>query len=465
MSGRVIIVGGGVTGLTLAYRLTKLGRAVTLIEARPTLGGNIRTERADGFVIEGGPDSFVAAKPEAAALCRELGLGDRLIGTTAANRRVYVSKAGRLVPLPEGVVLGIPTELRPLITTPVFSWKAKLRMGLDLILPKRRRALSDDESVGGFIRRRLGDDALADLIEPLLGGIYAGDVDALSLRSTFPQLARYEEEHGSLIRAVVATRARARAAAGAHPSPFLSLAGGMGELIDALETSLRAAGADLRTDTSLLAIDRPQQGGFDVTVRGPDGEAVLHADEVALAIPAHAAARALGQLDPLLEDGLVRTPYVSTATASLGFDASQVAHRLDAVGAIFPKGEGHRILAATFSSSKWAGRAPEGRVLMRVFFGGHANEAILASTDEELIAVAREELGALLGISGSPAIARVFRYPRSNPQPIVGHAERLRDLRRRAPAGLHFLGAPFDGIGIPDCVRQAEELARQLCAP
>jgi protoporphyrinogen/coproporphyrinogen III oxidase len=479
---RVVVIGGGITGLTTAHRLLSTARqkgappfAVTLLEERARLGGNIQTERSGGFVIDGGPDSFVIARPHATALCRELGLGDRLISTTERNRRVLVRHGGVLHPLPEGVVLTIPTRVLPLVKSKLFSWPGKARMGLDLLL---RRGSAADPSIGEFIRRRLGQEALDRLAAPLLGGIYAGDVDGLSLRSTFPQLLEMEQKYGSLIRGALAQRAalaHGRAQGGPPASPFHSLLGGMGELIDALAASIEKAGGDLRLGARVEAIGRApsaQNGSsgsssrLAVRVATAGGSESLEADEVVVTTPAYVAADALAELDGELAAELRRIPYVSTATIALGYARADVPHALDAVGLIIARGEPRRALAATFISSKWVGRAPEGTVLLRIFVGGHRDPAAVALGDDDLVTLAREELGALLGVRARPITARVFRFERSNPQPVVGHGERVRTLRGIASRhpGLHLAGAAFDGVGIPDCVRQAGDVAARIVA-
>jgi oxygen-dependent protoporphyrinogen oxidase len=468
---RVVIVGGGITGLAAAYRLLRKGTdaagapiAVTLLEARPRLGGNIQTERRDGFVIDGGPDAFVVTRPQATALCKELGLGDRIIGTSEKSRKVYIRQGGAPHLLPEGVVLGIPTRLGPLVRTPLFSWAGKLRMGLDLILPRRRGGA--DESVGSFMRRRLGREAVERLAEPLLGGIYAGNVDTLSLRSAFPQLLELEEKYGSLIRGTLAQRAKHAAPKGKAPgSVFSSLLGGMGELTETLARSIDKLGGVIRIGAEVTAVvaATPGEGGrLKVIVRG-DGEALV-ADDVVLCAPAFAAADALDGLDRELANRLRQIPYVSTATVTVGFPRADVPHPLDASGLIVPKGEKREVLAATFVSSKWVGRAPEDVALLRVFVGGYRDPGALAQTDEELVMLARRELEVLVGVRARPVISRVFRYERGNAQPTIGHPERLVRLRALAAQhpGLHLAGAAFDGVGIPDCIRQADEAAARI---
>ena len=469
---RVVVAGGGVTGLTTAYRLLRAGRdaagapfEVTVLEARPRLGGNILTERRDGCVLDGGPDAFLAARPQATQLCKDLGLGSRLIGTTEASRKVYLRQDGVLHPLPEGLVLAVPTRVLPLARSRLFTWHGKARMGLDLVLPRRRDP--SDESIGHFIRRRLGDEALERLAEPLLGGIYAGNVDTLSLAATFPQLAELEAKHGSLIRGALAQRAArgTQPPASRPPSIFQSLAGGMGELIEALQRAIETAGGTLHTGAAVEAVIR---GGPDtrLAVKVEGWGAPLPADDVVICTPAHAAAPALDDLDGGLAALLREIPYVSTATIVVGYRRADVRHPLDASGLIIPKGEARRALATTFTSSKWAGRCPEDMVLLRVFAGGYRDPGALGHTDAELCEMARDELAALLGIHAVPLMARVFRWERANAQPSVGHPQRLRAMRAAAARhpGLHLAGAAFEGVGIPDCVRQANEVAARIAA-
>ncbi|MFT3773716.1 MAG: protoporphyrinogen oxidase [Minicystis sp.] len=466
---RVVIVGGGITGLTAAYRLLRRGTdasgapiTVTLLESRPRLGGNIQTERRDGFVIDAGPDAFVAARPHATALCKEVGLGDRLIGTSEKARKVYIRQDGVPHLLPEGVVLGIPTRLGPLVRTRLFSWPGKIRMGLDLVLPRRRGGA--DESVGSFMRRRLGREAVDRLAEPLLGGIYAGNVDALSVRAAFPQLLDLEQKYGSLIRGTLAQRAHRPAPRDkAPPSVFYSLLGGMGELVETLARSIDKLGGIIRIGAEVEAVTAGNlDARFHVRVRG-EGDPIL-ADDVILASPAFAAADALDGLDRDLANRLRQIPYVSTATVTVGFPRADVPHPLDASGLIIPKGERRDVLAATFVSSKWSGRAPADVALMRVFIGGYRDPGALAQSDDELVSLARRELEILVGVRARPVIARVFRYERGNAQPSLGHPERLARLRSLAARhpGLHLAGAAYDGVGIPDCVRQAEEVAARI---
>jgi oxygen-dependent protoporphyrinogen oxidase len=473
-SRRIVVAGGGITGLTAAYRLlasrggSEARPVVTVLEARESFGGNIRTERPAGYVIDGGPDSFVATKPEATALCKELGLGDQLIETTAKNRKVYVGRQGKLHNLPEGIMLTVPTKWLPLFKSPLIGWGGKLRMAMEPFIKARRDGV--DEPLGRFIERRLGKECLDRIAEPLLGGIYAGDIHALSARSTFPQLVDFEVQHGSLVRGATALMMkRGKGRSKTPPSAFQSLLGGMGELIAALERRTKELGASLRTGARVVRVERPALGesaAHVVIVATAAGEERLLADHVIFATPAYVAADALADLAPEVSATLREIPYVSTGTIALAFTRADVPHPLDASGVIFPRSEPRKILATTFVSSKWTGRAPEDVALVRVFVGGAKRGEDLALTDDGLVELARAELAELFNIRAKPLFSRVFRYERGNPQPTVGHGERLAALRKAESTypGLHFVGAAYDGVGIPDCVRQASQVADRVFA-
>jgi len=469
MTARVVVVGGGVTGLTAAHRLLATAGdrvRLTLLESSDRLGGNVRTFREGGLVFDGGPDAFVVNKRAASDLCRELGLGPRLIETQEENRRVYIGRDRDLHLLPDGVVLTIPTRVMPLARTKLLSWAGKLRMGLDLVRPPKKDGV--DESIASFVRRRLGDEAYERLADPLMGGIYAGDCEELSIQSTFPQLPELEAKYGSLVRGILATRPK-HVPGVPPPSAFYALKGGMGELIDALEASVRDRGGEILTGFAVKSVGHGMAAGARLRVIAEDraGAALaLDADHVILASPAHASARALGELSPAAARELGEVPYVSTATLVMSFDRKEIAHPMDSVGIVLPKSAGRRILAITFVTSKWEGRAPEGTAVLRVFFGGYRREGDAALSDEELIRLGRSELHEVLGITAEPQVARVFRYPKSNPQPVVGHKDRLARIRRAVSdvPGLHAGGAAYDGVGLPDCVRQANEMAARILA-
>jgi oxygen-dependent protoporphyrinogen oxidase len=474
-------VGGGITGLAAAHALLEGARrrgrgvAVTVLEASPRFGGNLVSERVDGFLLDGGPDSWVASKPHAAALARELGLGGALVGTRPDTRRYYVAWGDRLHPVPEGLVLGVPTRVWPLLTSRLFTWRGKLRMLLEPFVARQRFGDDDDESIADFARRRLGREAADRLVAPLLGGISAGDATVLSIRAAFPQFVAMERDHGSLVLGMLASqRARARAARQAPPGPavapvslrgsaFVSLRDGVGSLADALVARLREAGADLRIGARVLGIERAAAGpGYRVQV---EGAPPVEARGVVFAAPAHAAARVIASIDEGTAHILSGVKHSSTATVFLAFRAADVTHPLDGVGFVVPAALGRPILAGTWVSSKWDLRAPEGHVLVRAFFGGAQGEGVLARSDADLAALAREELGVLMGIDAEPLWHRVFRWERATPQMRVGHLAVMRRVRTRlddAAPGFVVAGGGYDGVGIPDCIRQGQEAAEKL---
>jgi oxygen-dependent protoporphyrinogen oxidase len=463
---RIVVVGGGITGLAAAHRLVETSRAdgrpleLTLLEARDRLGGTIRTEYIDGFLVEGGADSFISEKPWALALAERLGLGPRLRRTDDRFRRTYVVHAGRLHSLPEGFVLLAPTRLWPIVTSSLFSWRGKARMALDLVTPRRRS--DGDESLGSFVRRRLGREVLERVAQPLVGGIYTADPERLSLAATIPRFLALEREHRSLIRALrrAASPRETASASGARWSLFVTLAGGMGELVDAL--AARLPPGSLRIESPVGAVRRGP-AGTAWEVRLEDGSAV-GAEGVILAGEAHRMARLVGELDPILARLLGEIPYASSAAVTLAYPRAAIRHPLDGFGFIVPRVEGRAAIACTFSSVKYAGRAPEGFALLRVFLGGALQPDVLRHEDDGLVRLAHDDLAALLGIAGAPVLSRVWRYPAAMPQYEVGHLDRLAaiDARLADLSGLALAGAAYRGVGIADCVRSGEESADEL---
>jgi oxygen-dependent protoporphyrinogen oxidase len=458
---KVVVVGGGITGLSVAHFLevSQLTKDVVLLEAQPRLGGNIRTERREAYVIDAGPDSWVTTKPFATNLARDLGLTEDLISTHPANRRVYVAWDKELHRLPEGLVLGVPTRIMPMVTTPLFSWDAKLRMGLEPLVPRREFHGDDDESIASFLGRRFGDELVERLAGPLLGGIFAGDAETLSIRATFPQFVEAEQKHGSLIRAMRATRPASRSADEPPPSPFMSLKSGMGDLITTLAHKLKDA--VVHRDARVCEVARLESGRYAVVT---EAGAVHEADQVVLATPSYVTARCVRGLDSTLAELMDQMRYASTSTVFLAFKRDHVDHPLDATGFIVPRAARRPMLACTWVSSKWEHRAPAGRVLVRVFLGGAWGEEILERDDEELVRVAIDELGAFIGLRGRPVLTRVYRFVRASPQPSVGHLGRMRRVRERLAAlpGLHVAGSGLDGVGIPDCIKQAEAIVQKM---
>ncbi len=456
MTRRLVCVGAGLSGLVSAYTARKAALAgghdltVTVLDASARAGGNLITDRHEGFLIDGGPDSWVAAKPEGVALCKALGLGDQLIETIAANRRVYVAHRGRLARMPDGVVLGVPTRLAPVLRSPMLSWGAKVRVLADLVMP-RMREVSGDVSIGELVEARLGREAVAAFVEPLLAGIYAGDAWKLSARSTFPQLVEMAKRDRSIVRAARAA-VPTRHGGNAPPSAFVALRDGVGSLVDALVAALPEG--SVRLQSPAASVRRGSASPWEVVLASG---AVLPADDVVLGLATHAAGRLVEGAAKPLADALGAIPYTSAATVFFAYKRGDVPHALDATGFVVPKREGLRLLAGTWVSSKWPGRAPDGSVLMRGFLGGAGREDALARDDRELVSEARVDLERLMHFRAEPLFTRVYRFTQTSPLPSVGHAARvaaIRALLAREP-GLHAIGSAYDGVGIPDTIRLA----------
>jgi len=461
---RIVVIGGGITGLSAAAaaaaRAREIGRSasITVLEASPRLGGSIVTERVDGCLLDAGPDSWVASKPHATALAKDLGLAVSMIGTREHVRRYYVLWEGRLHAVPEGIVLGVPTRLGPLVGTRLFTWGGKLRMALEPLVRARRYQGDEDESIADFARRRLGREAADRLVAPLLGGISAGDAHDLSVRAAFPQLVAMENDYGSLTRGMLARRKHASSGTElSKASAFVSLVGGVGSLVDALHERVRASGVTIRLKTPAQTIER---SGSAYRVRLGQGESVV-GDAVLMAAPGYAAAALLSELDADLAARAATLTYGSTATVFLAYKRSDVHHPLDGVGFVVPRSLGRPILASTWVSSKWAHRAPEGRTLVRAFFGGASGADVVAADDASLTALARRELG----LETEPLWSRVFRFPRASAQMRVGHLAMMRDFRGRmtevAP-GVLVAGGGYGVVGIPDCIREGQEAGKAM---
>jgi oxygen-dependent protoporphyrinogen oxidase len=450
----VVIVGAGIAGLSAAFELQQRGVPFQVLEAGERAGGVILSESIDGFVVDAGPDSLLVQKPEAIRLCEELGLGGRLV-PTKPPRLAFIQRAGQLHALPAASVLGIPTRWQPFMETSLFSWPGKIRMGLELALP--RGDANIDESIGDFMQRRFGGEAKEYLAEPLLAGIHAGDVDRLSLRALFPRLYEVEQKHGSLLRGLRKEQRRQEAqpaAPGSEASVFRSLPGGLSEMVDALVRALPASSIKVRRPVTSVSPDAP---GYRIAT----AEGMLHAPVVVLAVPAFVAARLVRGFGDRLADLCDAVPYASTATVALAFERDAIGHPLNGSGCVVPRLERTGILAASWLSSKWPDRAPEGMVLLRTFVGGARDPEGFHRSDRELVMVSLKALGPLIGITGEPIFTRVYRWERANAQHEVGHLSRMRQIDEALGAlpGLLVTGSGFRGVGIPDCVADGRAMA------
>ncbi len=492
---RVIIVGGGIAGLAAAYRLLKTApdAQITLIESDNRLGGKVVTDRVDGFVIEGGPDTFLSYKPRGIGLCRELGLEDRLHGTNEKIHRTYVMRQGRLYDLPEGLTGLIPSRFGPMAKSRLISPWGKLRMGLDYFIPPK--SPNGDESLAQFVERRLGRELYDRMIEPLMSGIYAGDGEQLSLGATFPQLRQTELEHGSLVKGMLAVKKKT-----AHPSTALrsahavsqSEAGrrtgwdapkkkwaafvtpetGLAEIVEALQAQLKGVDVRLNARVARVAAANEFAAGQRKPAEAGSHEAALYqvlldtgetlaADTVILATPAYVTAQLVGDLDPEMATALRGIPYASTVTLSVAYSLSDIPKPLNAYGYIIPRAEGRSILACTWTSTKFPHRAPDGYGLIRAFIGRAGDDDVLARTDDELLQMVRAELRDVLGITAEPLLYRIFRWPQAMPQYTLGHLDRVAVIDRRLAEhpGLYVAGNAYRGIGLPDCIASGEAAA------
>ena len=457
MIDRIVIIGGGVSGLAAAHRVLELNKAaqVTILEASDRLGGTIQTDYRDGFLIERGPDSFISEKPHAIALAKRLGIESQLIQTNEEYRRSFIVRDGRLRAVPEGFQLMAPSRMWPFIASDIFSIPGKVRMAADLFLPRRSANGSTDESLASFVRRRLGEEALVRMAQPMVGGIYTADPETLSLRATLPRFLDMEQKHRSLILAMLRQGRAQTGTSGARYSLFVSFERGMQVFVDALSR----INADLRVKT------RAQRLAFDHgwTITTDKGEQIK-ADAVCLAVPAYVAASLLSDIDARLAEKLRAIKYASTATINFGYRRAAIGHPLNGFGFVVPFVEKRSLIACTFSSVKFSGRAPDEHVLLRAFAGGALQPEIFALDEQEISRRVEADLRELLGIREDPRFIEVAKWERSMPQYEVGHLDRVNEIEalvNQVP-GLALAGNAYRGAGIPDCVRSGEAAAEYL---
>jgi len=457
---RIAILGGGISGLSAAYELEQQKRAgaeveYILYEASSRLGGVLQTEHIDGCVVEAGPDSFISEKPWAADLCRELGLGEQLIGSNDADRKTYILTRGRLVVMPDGLMFMVPTKILPTGFSPLFSWKTKLRMSQELFHPPR--AVDHDESVAAFVERHYGAEMVDRLADPLLSGVYGGEAANLSVRAVLPRFAEMERTHGSLGRAMLAARKKMKSAARKAPPLFTSLRNGMQHLAETVVSRLNPA--SLMRNTPAQAVQR--EVGSWVVSAGLQSDQF---DAVIVALPAAAAANVLHMASPELSAELTAIQYSSSITVGLGYDREVRQSLPPGFGFLVPRSEGKNLLAATFVHNKFPHRAPADRALLRCFFAGSNAEKVWTLSDEQIVAVVRNELQQIIASRATPLFARVYKWKSAMAQYGVGHLDRrdrIEKLRAQLP-GLALAGNAYRGIGVPDCVRSGREAAKQL---
>ncbi len=454
----VLVVGAGITGLSAAWEAMRSGARVTLVEASPQVGGKVRTERVDGFVIEHGPDSFVSYRPAALGLINDLGMADEVI-TVGGARAVHLRADGRLLPLPDGMGMVLPTRMGPFVTTPILSWRHKARAGLDLVLP--RRLGPADTSAGAFLRARLGDGVVDRFAQPLIGGIYGAGVDELSLDAVLPTLRTSEQEHRSLMVASIAqgrdARRRARASGAPAPvSPFRSLRGGLGALPERMVADLRAGGADIRLATRVERLEWDPRG---TSATFSDGSAE-RVDAVILAVGGAAMADLIEPAAPAAAAALRTIPHATTTVVTLAYPLAAFGAPPTTQGWL-EAGEAP-ISGVTISSTKWAGRAPEGFVLLRAFVPQRRGPLAMAP-DDEILGVVTAHVAGVLGITGQPTLSRVTRWTHAMPTYTVGHLDRVSAVEAALGdvPGWYPAGSALHGVGVPECIADGRRAARE----
>jgi oxygen-dependent protoporphyrinogen oxidase len=466
---RTIVIGGGITGLATAYYMRLNSRRediCILLESSSRVGGKIVTTSDNGFLIEGGPDSFLAQKASTQALCAALGITGQIVGSNSTQKpSTYIYSGGQMHPMPDGMMLMAPTMILPILRSKLLTWSAKLRLGLELFIPARTDGA--DESLASFVRRRLGPQMLDKIAAPLMAGIHAADPERLSLRSTFPIFPQMEHSHGSLALAMfhrkrLTHQAKSQTPLAATPQPkpmFVSLAGGLQQLTEALAAQLPAG--DVRCNSRVRSVTMDEYGRYHVLL---DDGSSLAADHIVFATPAFVTAGILENLAPHLAEKLRAIRYVSTATVSLAFRRDELTCPMQGLGFLVPASEKRRINACTWSSTKFSHRAPDDCVLLRVFIGGALNEQLAEQDERSLIELVRQELSDILGITAEPVLAKAFRWRKANPQYEVGHQQLLAEIEHLVAAfpELHLAGAAFHGAGIPDCVQQAHDTADRI---
>lgn len=447
-----VVIGGGITGLAACWYLAKAGHRPLLIEKEARLGGVIRTDQVEGCLVEGGPDSFLASKPAAMELIRELGLEGDVIGSNDHQRVTSIVKGGKLVPMPDGLMMMVPTQIMPMVSSTLFSWGTKIKMGLEYF----RRPVADppERSVAQLVREHYGQEAVDYLAEPLLSGVYGGDPEELSADAVLEMFVNLEKKYGSLTKGTLAMRAERAKQAPSGPL-FRTLKGGMEQLTAAITCQLPGK-MDRRQD-EVVAV-RKGNFGYEVELK----KETLYAEHVFVCCPATAASRILAPIDGRMAELLGQVRYNSSVTLALGFDQADVEGKITGFGFLVPKVERRRMAACTYVKTKFDHRVPPAKALLRCFLGGAAIDV----PEADLIRDVRAELKDLVGVTAAPLFTRISRWNGAMAQYTIGHKKRMAEVRQLAAAhpGLHLAGNAFEGIGIPDCIRGAKAAVASLPA-
>jgi protoporphyrinogen/coproporphyrinogen III oxidase len=464
---RVAIIGGGITGLSAAYTIEQHNKQAAepldyvLFERSNRLGGKVVTDNVDGFVVEAGPDCFVAEKPWIPRLATQLSIEDRLMAPNDSVKRSFIYSEGKVHELPEGLLLLVPTKILPFLLSPLISWKGKARMACDLVIP-RKKGLTD-ETLSHFVQRRLGRELLDKVATPLVAGIHSNDPETMSLQASFPRFLKMEEDYGSLLRAMLAARRKAAAAGPKGKAAyFLSFKEGMGEISDSLATQL---GKNcVHPSTSVTRIQKiMKEGGPAYRLFFDDGRESVEADAVVIATVANQTARLLEDVDSSVARLLRDIPLTSSANLSLAFKSHELGRIPEGFGMMIPAIEKRKISALTLSSTKWNNRVPDPQyTLLRVFVGGYRNQEVALMDDNDLLKVVKSELSDLFGISATPSMACIHRWIEDRPQYSMGHLDRVKGIEDRLTGhgGLFIAGCSYHGIGVGDCVASGMSASR-----
>lgn len=469
MSGqnkKVVIVGGGITGLSAAFYMQKEAREkglpldVILVEASNRLGGKIQTVRRNGFIIERGPDSFLIRKKSMGILAQDLGIEGELVKN--ATGQAYVLVGGELHPIPGGSVMGIPTEIGPFLKTGLFSLSGKLRAAGDFVLP--RSNIKGDQSLGGFFRRRFGGEIVENLIEPLLSGVYAGDIDHMSLESTFPQFYAVEKKHRSLILGMKKTTPKQLPQKDGHGAKkegvFHTFRNGLETIVEAIEQQLEPG--SVMKGVRIDAIEAPGMVGEKTILEMNDGRKI-EADAVILTT-GHEMAGRLFAPHGLLQD-LREIPTTSVATVALAFPEEHVVQDKEGTGFLVSRSSDYSITACTWTHRKWPTTTPAGKVLIRAFVGRVGDEAIVDLPDAEIEKIVLADLGRVMNITGKPDFTVITRWKKDRPQYRVGHKQRIvaarAELESKFPQ-VKLAGASYNGVGLPDCIDQGRAAVKEV---
>jgi protoporphyrinogen/coproporphyrinogen III oxidase len=463
---RIAIVGAGISGLAAATAIQRAkedGADVdfTMFERSQRLGGVMITEFVDDCLIEAGPDSFLSEKTYGTDFCKAFGLGDQIIGSNDDERKTYIVVKNRLIAMPDGLMFMVPTKILPTVTTPLFTWGTKIKMGLEFF--SKPPVTNGDETVGDMVRRHYGQEVVERLADPLLSGVYGGDANSLSVQAVLPRFADMERNYGSLSRGMLEARKKMaemtkKMGPGYKPRPlFSSLKNGMQQLVDAVATYLPKEG--IHTG---VAVDSVTRTGSRWTLIVNGSPQVF--DAVIIAAPAHVAGKLLAPVDSTLAQELSAISYSSSVTVAATYNRGDLAHMPPGFGFLVPKTEKRRIRALTFVHNKFPHRAPADKGILRVFLGGLSDEGVLALSDEEILATVRRELHEMINLEAQPRVERVYRWNKAMAQYGPGHLARVKRIRAsvaHAP-GLALAGNAFQGIGVPDCIASGLNAANSV---